>query len=54
MKKETLTQREVGLLIAVGLLCTVGSIWWLRGFAVAALAFGVICLAAAWCCVDTD
>jgi hypothetical protein len=51
---KDVTVSEVGLLASAGIILVCGSVWWLKGFAVAALVLGALLLAAAWSCIDAD
>lgn len=53
IKRES-SLNEVGLLAAGGIILTIGSIWWLRGFPVACLVLGILLLVAAWSCLGED
>jgi hypothetical protein len=46
--KDVVTERQFGAIVVLGLLLVVGSVWYLKGLAVAALILGVTLLWTAW------
>ena len=46
--ERKITDKQLGLLLVTGLSLVIGSIWWLKGLAAAALTLGVVLVVGAW------